>query len=76
MFDATDMRENDTYKKWIWGKLKNGSTDFLYAFIDGDRIPVPPTNMLDKKGLPKHPCSIDNRDGLTAPDYDLEELDN
>ncbi len=51
------------------------ATDFLYAFIDGDRIPVPPTGMLDKSNLPKHPYSEDNRDGMIAPNYDLEELD-
>jgi arylsulfatase A len=51
------------------------ATDFLYAFIDGDRIPVPPSGMLDKSKLPKHPYAFDNRAGLIAPDYDLEELD-
>ena len=50
-------------------------TDSLYAFIDGDRIPVPPTGMLDKTALPKHPYAHDNRDGMIAPGYDLEELD-
>jgi len=50
-------------------------TDFLYAFIDGDRIPVPPTGMLDKTPLPQHPYAFDNRDGLIAPGYDLEDLD-
>ncbi len=50
-------------------------TDYLYAFIDGDRIPVPPSGMLDKTRLPKHPYADDNRPGLIAPDYDLEELD-
>ncbi len=51
------------------------ATDFLYAYIDGDRIPVPPTGMLDKSKLPKDPYSFDNRDGMVAPDYDLEEVD-
>ena len=51
------------------------ATDFLYAFIDGDRIPVPPTGMLDKSNLPRHPYAEDNRDGIIAPNYDLEELD-
>lgn len=50
-------------------------TQVLYAFIDGDRIPVPPTGMLDKTNLPKHPYSTDNRDGMIAPGYDLEEVD-
>ena len=51
------------------------TTDFLYAFIDGDRIPVPPTGMLDKSNLPKHPYAFDNRAGMIAPGYDLEEVD-
>lgn len=50
-------------------------TDYLYAYIDGDRIPVPPTGMLDKGSLPKHPYANDNRDGMIAPDFDLEEVD-
>jgi arylsulfatase A-like enzyme len=51
------------------------ATDSLYAYIDGDRIPVPPTQMLDKSKLPKHPYAFDNRAGLIAPDFDLEEVD-
>jgi arylsulfatase A-like enzyme len=50
-------------------------TDFLYAFIAGDRIPTPPTGMLDKSKLPKHPYANDNRAGMIAPDFDLEEVD-
>lgn len=50
-------------------------TDFLYAFINGDRIPTPPTGMLDKSKLPKHPYANDNRAGMIAPDFDLEEVD-
>ncbi len=51
------------------------TTDFLYAYIDGDRIPVPPTKLLDKSPLPKHAYSHDNRAGLIAPYFDLEEVD-
>ena len=51
------------------------TTDFLYAFIDGDRVPVPPVGLLDKTLLPDHPYSKDNRSGLIAPDFDLEEVD-
>ena len=50
-------------------------TDWLYAYIEGDRIPVPPTHMLDRTGLPQHPYSKDNRLGMIAPGYNLEELD-
>ncbi|MCA9177638.1 MAG: sulfatase-like hydrolase/transferase [Planctomycetales bacterium] len=51
------------------------TTDWLYAFIEGDRVPVPPTQQLDRTPLPKHPYSHDNRPGLIAPDFDLEEVD-
>lgn len=50
-------------------------TDWLYAYIDGDRVPVPPDHLLDKSHLPKNPYTQDNRSGLIAPGYDLEELD-
>jgi len=50
-------------------------TAFLYAFIEGDHIPVPPTGLLDKTNLPKHPYAFDNRLGMIAPNYDLEQLD-
>lgn len=51
------------------------TTDWLYAYIDGDHIPVPPTELLDKSPLPKHPYANDNRRGWHAPDFDLEEVD-
>ena len=51
------------------------TTDWLYAWIDGDRIPVPPTQIVDRTPLPKHPYSRDNRPGMIAPDFDLEEVD-
>jgi arylsulfatase A-like enzyme len=51
------------------------TTDWLYAWIDGDRIPTPPNRPLDKTHLPKHPYAHDNRPGLIAPDFDLEEVD-
>ncbi len=51
------------------------TTDWLYAFVDGDRIPVPPAGPLDRAPLPKHAYSKDNRAGLIAPGFDLEEVD-
>jgi len=51
------------------------TTDWLYAYIDGDKIPVPPTEILDRGPLPDHPYSKDNRPGMIAPNYDLEEVD-
>lgn len=51
------------------------TTDWLYAYIDGKKIPHPPTGLLDKSILPKHPYANDNRRGLHADDFDLEEVD-
>jgi arylsulfatase A-like enzyme len=51
------------------------TTDWLYAYIEGDRVPVPPTGIVDRTPLPKHPYSRDNRPGMIAPDFDLEEVD-
>ncbi|MBT6379413.1 MAG: sulfatase-like hydrolase/transferase, partial [Opitutales bacterium] len=46
-----------------------------YAFIDGDRIPTPPTQILDRDKLPKHEWSFDCRIGMVAPDFNHEEVD-
>jgi arylsulfatase A len=53
------------------------TTDWLYAYIDGDRLPNPPTELLDreKESLPQHPYSRDNRRGMIAADFDLQEVD-
>ena len=59
----------------FYGTVCCPTTDWLYAYIDGDRIPVPPTKLIDKSPLPKHPYSRDNRTGLIAPDFDVEEVD-
>ena len=51
------------------------TTDWLYAFIDGDRIPQPPTAPLDRSKLPHHPYANDCRPGLAAPNFKHEEID-
>lgn len=51
------------------------TTDWLYAFIDHDRIPSPPTKTLAKATLPKHPYADDCRPGLIAPDFPMEDVD-
>ena len=51
------------------------TTDWLYAWIEGDRVPNPPTQLLDKGPLPKHVYSRDNRRGMIADDFDLETVD-
>ncbi len=51
------------------------TTDWLYAFIDGDRIPTPPTHPIDKSKIPANPYTEDCRPGMIAPDFDMEEID-
>jgi arylsulfatase A len=60
---------------FFFGTVCCPTTDWLYAFIEGDRVPVPPTRIVDRGPLPKHPYSRDNRPGMIAPGYDLEEVD-
>ena len=59
----------------FFGTVCCPTTDWLYAFIEGDRIPVPPTEIIDREPLPNHPYSQDNRPGMIAPGYDVEEID-
>ncbi len=59
----------------FYGSVACPTTDWLYAWIDGDRVPVPPREVLDREPFPKHPYANDNRRGLIAPDYDLERVD-
>lgn len=51
------------------------TTDWLYTFIQDDRIPTPPVKVIDKSMLPKHPYANDCRSGLIAPDFPMEEID-
>jgi len=59
----------------FFGTASCPTTDWLYAYIDGNKIPVPPTRIVDRTPLPKHPYSRDNRPGMIAPGFDLEEVD-
>ncbi len=53
------------------------TTDWLYAYIDGDRITEIPNRVLVRadEGLPVHPYSNDNRLGMLADGFDLQEVD-
>lgn len=59
----------------FFGTVSCPTTDWLYAYMDGDRIPVPPTQLVDKSTLPSHEWSFDCRRGMIAPGFDLEEVD-
>ncbi|MFM7132561.1 MAG: sulfatase family protein, partial [bacterium] len=51
------------------------TTDWLYAFMEGDRVPTPPTSPIDKSNLPRHPYANDCRAGLIAPGFPMEAVD-
>ena len=59
----------------FFGTVCCPTTDWLYAYVVDDRVPVPPTAVVDRNSLPKHPWSFDCRPGVVAPDFDLEEVD-
>jgi arylsulfatase A-like enzyme len=51
------------------------TTDWLYAFIENDRVRRPPSKVIDRTLLPRHPYSQDCRPGLIADDFPMEEVD-
>ena len=59
----------------FFGTISCPTTDWLYAYVDNDLIPVPPTQIIDREPLPKHPYSRDNRPGMIAADFNVEEVD-
>lgn len=59
----------------FYGTVSCPTTDWLYAYVDGDRIPVPATQLLDKSKLPKHPYANDCRQGMVADNFNHEEVD-
>lgn len=65
----------DTGFDMFFGTACCPTTDWLYAFIEGDRVVNAPTKQLDRSGLPKHPYANDNRPGMVADDFDLEHVD-
>ncbi|EDM29190.1 arylsulphatase A [Lentisphaera araneosa HTCC2155] len=60
---------------YFYGTVSCPTTDFLYAYIENDRIPIPPTKILDRSKLPKHAYSHDCRIGMIADNFDHEEAD-
>jgi arylsulfatase A-like enzyme len=59
----------------FYGTVCCPTTDWLYAYVDGDRIPVPPTKIIDKSKFPDHPWSHDFRPGMVAENFNPEEVD-
>jgi arylsulfatase A len=59
----------------FFGTVSCPTTDWLYAYVDGDRIPNPPTKRLDRSKLPNHLYGRDCRRGMVADDFKHEEVD-
>ena len=60
---------------YFFGTACCPTTDWLYANIENDRVPVPPDRLLDASRLPQHPYSADCRRGWVAPGFDHEMAD-
>lgn len=84
--DVELVREVDFSKPIDDGPLHRGfdhffgtaccpTTDWLYAFIDGDRVPNTPGEVRDRASLPDHPWSFDCRPGDVADDFVFDEVD-
>lgn len=59
----------------FYGTVSCPTTDWLYAYIDGDRVPVPPTESIDKDKYPKNPYTGDFRRGKAAPNFEADKVD-
>jgi len=51
------------------------TTDWLYAYIENDRVPVPPVGKIDKSPYPKNVYTNDFRPGWAAGNFDASEVD-
>ena len=60
---------------YFFGTACCPTTDWLYAFIEQDRVVKVPTAKLDRTNLPKHAYSRDNRRGMIAEGFDLLRVD-
>jgi len=59
----------------FFGTVCCPTTDWLYAYIDGDRVPNPPTAIINKAPYPQNPYTNDFRTGKAASDFDASEVD-
>ena len=59
----------------FFGTVCCPTTDWLYAYIDNDRIPSPATAVIDKSPYPVNDYTHDFRPGYASPDFDASEVD-
>ncbi len=59
----------------FYGTVSCPTTDWLYAYVEDDKIPVPATRLFDRSTLPDHPYSNDCRPGMVADNFEHTEVD-
>ncbi|HVJ68653.1 MAG TPA: arylsulfatase, partial [Caulifigura sp.] len=80
------VRNVDFTRRFAGGPIEHGfdqffgtaccpTTDWLYAFLEGDRVPEPPKDVIDRSNLPGHPYSKDCRPGLIAENFSMTDID-
>ncbi|MCR9295294.1 MAG: sulfatase-like hydrolase/transferase [bacterium] len=60
---------------YFFGTACCPTTDWLYAYINQDRVEQAPTHQLDRSHLPQHPYANDLRLGMVAPNFEHEMVD-
>jgi len=59
----------------FFGTIGCPTTDYLYSYIDGDRLTALPGPVRDRSNWPQNPWTLDFREGVVSPDFDFEEVD-
>lgn len=59
----------------FFGTVGCPTTDWLYSYVDGDRLTALPGPVRDRSDWPQHAWSRDFRGGVVAPGFDFEEVD-
>lgn len=59
----------------FFGTVSCPTTDWLYSYIDGDRLTALPGEVRERSDYPEHAWSGDFRAGVVSPDFDVEEVD-
>ena len=60
---------------YFYGTACCPTTDWLYAYIENNRFPVPPVGTIDKSPYPKNAYTNDFRPGWAAKNFDASEVD-
>ncbi|HKK19793.1 MAG TPA: sulfatase-like hydrolase/transferase [Opitutales bacterium] len=59
----------------FFGTVACPTTDWLYSYIDGDRLTALPGPVRDRENWPQNPWTQDFRAGVVSPDFDFQEVD-